>query len=625
MRCGELWRNRQREFSIAAAIVAIGAVLAAAWRRLSSRSPILRDLLLANVPALIVAVGMTLIVIAARNRYFRGLAIRDLQRGGGRFRDGRIADVRRIIAATAGGRIAGRDQWRADGLGAHSLDRGYAGRDGGAARRLALGYARRVGAEPAARLPLVRACVKPPANGSRSARPRPLSRRSRAGDCAIWRRAARFTRRARMPTRRGWRESIRNLVVFGVFALTGALTGFAAALNAVRFEQIPSNAGLGLELKVIAAAVVGGVSITGGRGTMLGAVLGRSAAGTDWARADVSRIQRLLGARDRRRHHSGGGFAMDAARSHNGGAMQISLPLIEHRAWRRALVSQRRMGVGAGAAVRDRDLLRDRRKLLSRAENFFEVIRLSVELGCLSLAMTPIIITGGIDLSVGSMMALAAVVFGAAWHDGGLPIPVAAVLALLTGCAGGALNAALITRLNIPPLIVTLGSFSLFRGIAEGIDARLGELFRLSRFVSSGWGKAIWAAWFRCSSQSFWWRWRRMRFCCIVPRSAGRSTRSGSAPAGARYAGDARPAAPGDALFSLRAGLRAGGDRVCGALGAGEIGRRLGLRIGGDYRRGVGRHFRVRRPRHDLGDAVGAVFDFRFCRTVCVWPRYPPR
>jgi rhamnose transport system permease protein len=50
-----------------------------------------------------------------------------------------------------------------------------------------------------------------------------------------------------------------------------------------------------------------------------------------------------------------------------------------------------------------------------------------------------------------------------------LPIPVAALLALLTGCLGGALNAALITRLDIPPLIVTLGSFSLFRGIAEGI------------------------------------------------------------------------------------------------------------------------------------------------------------
>src|SRR4051794_30424989 len=75
--------------------------------------------------------------------------------------------------------------------------------------------------------------------------------------------------------------------------------------------------------------------------------------------------------------------------------------------------------------------------------NFFEVTRLSVELGLLSIALTPVMITGGIDLSVGSMMGLAAVVFGAASREAHLPIAVAAALAILTGCAGGALNAAL--------------------------------------------------------------------------------------------------------------------------------------------------------------------------------------
>lgn len=103
------------------------------------------------------------------------------------------------------------------------------------------------------------------------------------------------------------------------------------------------------------------------------------------------------------------------------------------------------------------------------AANFFEVVRLSVELGLLALALTPVMITGGIDLSVGSMMGLAAVVFGAAWRDAHLPIAAAALIALLIGVAGGALNAALITRLNIPPIIVTLGSYSMFRGIAEGV------------------------------------------------------------------------------------------------------------------------------------------------------------
>jgi rhamnose transport system permease protein len=63
-------------------------------------------------------------------------------------------------------------------------------------------------------------------------------------------------------------------VVFWVFVLTGALTGFAAMLNAVRFANVDPNAGNGLELQVIAAVVVGGAAITGGRGTLIGTFIG---------------------------------------------------------------------------------------------------------------------------------------------------------------------------------------------------------------------------------------------------------------------------------------------------------------------------------------------------------------
>lgn len=101
--------------------------------------------------------------------------------------------------------------------------------------------------------------------------------------------------------------------------------------------------------------------------------------------------------------------------------------------------------------------------------NAFEVIRLAVEIGLLALALTPIIITGGIDLSVGSMMGLAAVVCGALWRDYDVPIAASCAAALLVGAAGGALNATLIARLKLPPLIVTLGTYSLFRGLAEGL------------------------------------------------------------------------------------------------------------------------------------------------------------
>ena len=101
--------------------------------------------------------------------------------------------------------------------------------------------------------------------------------------------------------------------------------------------------------------------------------------------------------------------------------------------------------------------------------NFFEIVRLSVELGLLAAALTPVIVAGGIDLSVGSMMGLAAVLFGAAYHEWGVSIAGAAAVAIAAGAVGGALNAWLIARMDIPPLIVTLGTFSLFRGIAEGL------------------------------------------------------------------------------------------------------------------------------------------------------------
>jgi rhamnose transport system permease protein len=101
--------------------------------------------------------------------------------------------------------------------------------------------------------------------------------------------------------------------------------------------------------------------------------------------------------------------------------------------------------------------------------NAFEIARLGVEIGLLAVAMTPIIVTGGIDLSVGALLGLSAVVFGAAFRVWHLPVGAAVVLALITGGAGGALNAWLIAWWQIPSLIVTLGSVSLFRGIAEGI------------------------------------------------------------------------------------------------------------------------------------------------------------
>lgn len=101
--------------------------------------------------------------------------------------------------------------------------------------------------------------------------------------------------------------------------------------------------------------------------------------------------------------------------------------------------------------------------------NLFEILRFSVELGLVAIALTPILVAGGIDLSVGSTVGLVAVIFGIALHDFHTPIPVAIVLGLLTSVACGALNALFIAYLRLTPLIITLGTYSLYRGIGEGM------------------------------------------------------------------------------------------------------------------------------------------------------------
>jgi rhamnose transport system permease protein len=65
-----------------------------------------------------------------------------------------------------------------------------------------------------------------------------------------------------------------DLVVFGVFTALGACTAVAAVLNSIRFSEVQGNAGVGLEIKVLASVVVGGTLITGGRGTLAGTVAG---------------------------------------------------------------------------------------------------------------------------------------------------------------------------------------------------------------------------------------------------------------------------------------------------------------------------------------------------------------
>ena len=104
------------------------------------------------------------------------------------------------------------------------------------------------------------------------------------------------------------------------------------------------------------------------------------------------------------------------------------------------------------------------------ADNVLNQGRLMTEVALVALPMTFIIITGGIDLSVGSVMGLAAIMLGYSWKNFGFPLELAIVTAILVGAAAGFFNGLLITRARVPPLIMTLATLALFRGLAEGIS-----------------------------------------------------------------------------------------------------------------------------------------------------------
>jgi rhamnose transport system permease protein len=84
----------------------------------------------------------------------------------------------------------------------------------------------------------------------------------------------------------------------------------------------------------------------------------------------------------------------------------------------------------------------------------------------MALPMTFIVMTGEIDLSVASMLGLSGATVGYLWHHGWGIWPAFAV-ALLVGLAGGALNGLLVAKVGLPSIAVTIGTLTLFRGLAE--------------------------------------------------------------------------------------------------------------------------------------------------------------
>ena len=97
--------------------------------------------------------------------------------------------------------------------------------------------------------------------------------------------------------------------------------------------------------------------------------------------------------------------------------------------------------------------------------NLSSVVRQTAVINIMALGMTLVIIAGGIDLSVGSILAVGGL-FGTMAISHGASIPVGVAVGVLAGMACGAANGAMVTGLKINPFIVTLGTMGIFRGLA---------------------------------------------------------------------------------------------------------------------------------------------------------------
>jgi rhamnose transport system permease protein len=262
-------------------------------------------------------------------------------------------------------------------------------------------------------------------------------------------------------------------VTIQVFVMNGLLVGLAAILYATNFTAIQSNVAPGFELTVITATVIGGVSILGGTGNVVGALLGAlllQTIGTalvflhiraEWFLTVQGSLILLTILLDvfRRRQTSG------AAVISGGGSGQAASPGFFRLRW----LSLQEVVLGAVLvlAVIALSFLSDR--FLTPA-NLLNQTRFLTEVALLAVPMTFVIIMGGIDLSVGSIVAFSAVLLGFSWLVLGFPLWLAVLVGIAGGTLAGYLNGLVIVYLGVPPLIVTLATLAIFRGLAYGIS-----------------------------------------------------------------------------------------------------------------------------------------------------------
>jgi ribose transport system permease protein len=118
--------------------------------------------------------------------------------------------------------------------------------------------------------------------------------------------------------------------------------------------------------------------------------------------------------------------------------------------------------------------------------NLLNILVAVSTIGIISVAMTMVIISGGIDLSIGSVVAITGVIIAQASHH--VPLPVAVIAALVAGAAIGAFNGAAITFARINPLIATLGMLSIMRGLSFAFSGGLTQTIESKAFPFLGRG-----------------------------------------------------------------------------------------------------------------------------------------
>jgi rhamnose transport system permease protein len=265
-------------------------------------------------------------------------------------------------------------------------------------------------------------------------------------------------------------------VTLGVFVLNGLLVGISAILYATNFTAIQSNVAPGFELTVITSAVIGGVSILGGTGTVVGALLGAillQTIGTalvflhiraEWFQTVQGSLILLTILLDvyRRSKTSSAGVALPGG---GGGGADAASPKFLN--WRWLTVQE---AVLVGILILVVIVLSFKSDRFLTPANLLNQTRFLCEVALLTVPMTFIIILGGIDLSVGSMMALSAVLLGFSWQSFGFPLWAAVCVALCGGALAGLLNGLVIVYLGVPPLIVTLATLAIYRGLSFGIS-----------------------------------------------------------------------------------------------------------------------------------------------------------